>query len=191
MIKKILAYICIIVLLVLAYLCIFKGTSVANFQILSYKEMIAEQKEYESKITNYDNLVNNTYQTSLKSLETAKTSFERNKSSYEELKAYSSYEELLELTRDKQYPIEFLWIKLDLVARNNNLDAKYNLYNSSTGASKNLEIKLTGDYLAIKNYIYDILIDLDLQFKAQNITIVPNGDMVEATFTVKDIKVVM
>lgn len=191
MIKKALAYLGIALLLVVAYILIIRGLVIGGFEILSFKQMIETKNSYDEKISSYDVLLNDTYQSSLSKLEVAKSNFERNKASYEELKEYSSYEELLELTRDRQYPIEFLWIKLDLIARNNNLDSKYTLANSSTGESKDLQIELVGSYLSVKNYIYDMLIDLDLQFRAENITIIPSGNSVKATFTVKDLKVVM
>lgn len=191
MIKKVLGYTIVVVLLVLAYICVFRGASIGKFNIYSFEQMALEQKEYQSKIDNYNSLVNESYQSTISKLDTAKATFEINKNSYEELKMYSSYEELLELTRDKQYNLEFLWVKLDLIARNNDLNANFVLTNSYTGASKNLDVTLTGNYLAVKNYIYDILIDLELQFKAENITIEASGENVIARFTIKDIKVIM
>lgn len=190
MIKKVLGYLIVVVLGAIAYICAFKGVNVFGFEILSYKDIVDVHHNYQEDVLEYNDLVENKYQTALNRLESAKTSFEINKSAYEELKDYNSYEELLELTRDKQYPLEFLWIKLDMIAKNNNLDSKFVITDSQTGA-KNINITLTGDYLAVKNYIYDILIDLELQFRAENITILPSGQSVVASFTVSDVKIIM
>lgn len=190
MIKKVLGYLIVLILAICAYFCVVKGVKILDFEILSYKDIMKVHSEYQEDVLTYNDMVENKYQTALNKLDNAKTSFEINKNAYEELKEYNSYEELLELTRDKQYPLEFLWIKLDLIAKNNNLNSKFVITDSQTGA-KNINITLTGDYLAVKNYIYDILIDLELQFRAENITILPSGQNVVASFTVKDVKVIM
>lgn len=191
MIKKLLGYLIVFVLVICAYFCVFKGLTIGNLEISSYKQMIATKENYDKKIDEYNNLVNNEYQAALQKLSTAKTTFETSKEAYEELKQYNSYEELLLLARDKQYPLEFLWIKLDLIAKNNDLNATFSLTNSAVGTAKDINITLAGDYLSVKNYIYDILIDLDLQFKAENIVIQPSGSDVMATFIVKDVNVIM
>lgn len=191
MIKKLLGYTIVVILIICGYFCAFKGLQIGEFKILSYNQLIEEKENYEQKVTEYNYLVDEKYKAALNRLESAKTTFESNKSTYEELKQYNSYDDLLQLAKDKQYPLEFLWIKLDLIARNNNLASNFVLANSATKESKNINVTLAGEYLAVKHYIYDMLIDLDLHFKAENIEITPSGNGVIATFVIKDVKVVM
>lgn len=191
MTKKILGYTFVLVLLSLAYIFVFRGVNISGYEVLSLDSLVAKQQEHDKKIQDYDKALQQDYYLKLRNLKSAQEKFETNKQAYEELKSYNSYEDLLELTRDKSYQLELIWIKLDIIARNNNLAAQYNLVNGPTRESKNIDIVLQGDYLAVKNFIHEILIDLDLQFKAENIVITQSGDAVQATFTISDVKVVM
>lgn len=192
MIKNIISVIVIIALCAFIGIGAFNGINITDdFNIISYKQLQQTVKDYEQKLVDYDKLVNVDYQNKLGDLSTAQKGFDEAKKSYEELKNYNSYEELLELTRDKQYPIEFLWIKLELIARNNNLGYNFKVVDNKNEGNKNIEVTLQGEYLGVKNYIYDMLIDLELQFKAEELKIVPNGTQVLATFNIKSINVVM
>ena len=73
-----------------------EATAKAIAEIQSYKDIVDVHHNYQEDVLEYNDLVENKYQTALNRLESAKTSFEINKSAYEELKDYNSYEELLD-----------------------------------------------------------------------------------------------
>lgn len=192
MIKKIITFLVAGLLCFLNVYVIMNGLIIGNFiSIPSYNSVPQNITLYNEKITQYEQLVNVEFENKITALEKSKTEFETVKASYLDTKNLNSYEDLIQLTRDKQYPIEFLWIKLELIARNNGLAYNFNIVDSNNSDLKDIKVILQGDYLAIKNFIYDMLIDLELQFQADNLKIVPVGTEVNATFNITGLDIVM
>ena len=192
MVKRIAGIVIVLFAILIAYVCFFRGIHITDkIQILSYKQVRSEVENYQIHKQTYESAVDKDYNDALRNLDNAKVSYERAKKDYETVKDTNSVDDLLNLARDKEYKLEYLWVKLDLIARNNNLAAAFQLEPVS-GNMNNIKVTLDGEYLSVKNFIYDMRIDLDLQFKAENIEIVSSGsNKVKATFTIKNVNVAM
>lgn len=182
-----------LIIILLLIISIFKGIQITdNIRILSYKDMNQKKEDYAVVVDNYNKLLNNDYANSISKLEKEKKDFEVSKQKYEQIRSINSYDELVKLTENKEYNIEYLWVNLDLIAKQNNLQAKFDIQRSYKYENYDINVTLTGDYLSVKNYIYDIMINMDLQFRADNIIIVADGDQnVKATFTISNVNIVM
>ncbi len=181
-----------LIVIVLMVVCPVWGLKISNdFKIYSYKELKQQKEAYQVVLNDYNKLVDTNYNSALSNLNKEKEAYEQAKQRFEQIKSVNSYDELVRLSIGRQYNLEFVWVKLDLLARNNNLGANFKLNKSTETTYYDIAVTLTGDYLSIKNYIYDILIDMDLQFKSEDITIVPQGDGLVATFVIKNIDIIM
>ncbi len=192
MIKNIITFLVAGLLCFLNMYVIMNGLAIGDFiNIPPYNSVPQNITVYNQKIAQYEQIVNVEFENKITELEKSKTEFDTAKASYLDTKDLNSYEDLIQLTRDKQYPIEFLWIKLELIARNNGLAYSFNIVDSDNPDLKDIKVILQGDYLAIKNFIYDMLIDLELQFQADNLKIAPVGTEVNATFNITGLDIVM
>lgn len=92
----------------------------------------------------------------------------------------------------KSYAIEFLWTKIGTHAREEGVNLKFEITNSSTGANNVNDIKFTvdGSYIGITNFIYSLENDTDLSFTIENFKLLPyKGEILQATFTVRNIAI--
>ncbi len=192
-INKLILVVFNLIIILLLIVSIFKGIQITdNFKILSYKDVNNVKVEYATLVNDYNSLLTNNYANSLSNLEKEKDAFKTSKQKYEQIRNVNSYDELVRLSENKEYNIEYLWVNLDLIAKTNNLKAKFDIKRSVEYENYDIDVTLTGDYLAVRNYIYDIMIDMDLQFRAENIIIVADGNEdVKATFTISNVNIVM
>ena len=192
-INKLILVVFNLIIILLLIISIFKGIQITdNVRILSYKDIEQIKADYAVVVDSYTNLLNNNYANSISNLESEKKNFEISRQKYEQIRSVNSYDELVKLTENKEYNIEYLWVNLDLIAKQNNLQAKFDIQKSHQNNNYDINVTLTGDYLSVKNYIYDIMINMDLQFRADNIIIVADGDKnVKATFTISNVNIVM
>jgi len=60
--RKILISVLIVLLIIMAYFAMFKGLSIAGFQILSVEQIFDEDEKLEQEIAQTEMLMNNDYQ---------------------------------------------------------------------------------------------------------------------------------
>lgn len=192
-INKLILVVFNLIIILLLIISIFKGIQITdNIRILSYKDMEQKKADYAVVVDSYNKLLTTNYANAVSELEKEKKNFEISKQKYEQIRSVNSYDELVKLTENKEYNIEYLWVNLDLIAKQNNLQAKFDIQKSYEYENYDINVTLTGDYLSVKNYIYDIMINMDLQFRADNIIIVADGaENVKATFTISNVNIVM
>lgn len=162
-----------------------------DIRISSVKETLKLGDDYQIVLNNYD-ATKLKYDETLKKQETAIKNFEQTKQKFEQVKNVNSYETLIELATEREFNIEALWIKLGLIAKNNELTHVFNVKKSSQTQNYDINVELTGSYSGIRNFIDDIMMDMDLMFKSENITIeTVSNSTLKATFTIKNINIVM
>lgn len=178
--------------------------------ILSKKEEIAEKEADLVK-------EKNTYNTLYKNLETAEASFEKEKAKYDAI-SDDTISIIRESNTEENYSLEYMWIKLGNYARKNNLSlimiepgnsnsqtaAKQNVEEqsvveedkkgtdtnttSSNNSSGVLKIEVTGSYMDLSDFVFEVENDNELKFKLDNLSMTPvSGTTIKTTFDVKNI----
>lgn len=207
--KKILILLLIALLGLLAYYCIIEGLTIAGFEILSFKQISANSERLDSSIKDAKMLATVQYQSKLQELEEKSTALSEEKEKYESLVKLSTSEEIIQATQSEKYEIEYLWtivgnyatkenvvIKMDIIKNTSDITGTYNLYD--------LNFTVTGAYIAITDFIYDVENDDTLQFEISGFSLLPlvgsstttdktqttSGDL-QAQFTVKNININM
>ncbi|MBE5821863.1 MAG: hypothetical protein E7311_04665 [Clostridiales bacterium] len=169
-----------------------KGLTIKEgMTISSVKETMKLGDSYQVVLNSYDAELKK-YEETVEKQKTAIKNFEQSKQKFEQIKNINSYETLVELAKEREFNIEALWIKLGLIAENNELTHAFNIKKSSQTSNYDINVELIGTYSGIRNFIDDIMMDMDLMFKAEDIIIVTEGaNNLKATFVIKNINIVM
>ena len=168
-----------------------KGLAITeNIKVNSVKQTKDLDIAYQEVLNEYD-AAETKYNNAKKSQETAKSQYEKAKQEFEQIKNINSYETLVELAAKREYNIEALWIKLGLIAENNDLTHVFNINKAEDTENYNINVEITGSYSGIRNFIDDIMMDMDLMFKSEDIKIEGMSENLTATFVIKNVNIIM
>lgn len=191
--KKILIGILIILLIVMAYFAIFKGISLGNFNILSVKQIQAENDNLTQEISQTETLMYSNYNTKNEELKRSVQGLMTAKEEYLDLTDVSTEGEIKKATRKETYKIEYLWTRIGSHATAEGVILKLDILAGNTGEAdvKNLSFSVTGNYIAVINFVTAIEDDAELGFRIENFKILPGSDTDgrQATFTVKNVRI--
>ena len=189
--KKVLISILIVLLLVLAYVAIFNGFSLGNIKILSVAQIIEANDELTADISEAKSLLNEDYTAAKDDLSESVTELLEAKEEYYDLAKTSTEGEITEATTIKRYKIEYLWTTIGNHATSQGVNLKMDVVTGDSGEAevKNLEFKVTGQYIGIMEFIAAIEDDEDLGFTIEEFKMTKVDDTLTATFTVTDVRI--
>lgn len=185
--RKILLIVLIVLLLVGAGFTIANGFELGNFQIWGIKGITAQNENIDNKNEELSSLISVTYPATLAELKTSSDTLASTKQEYENkaiLVSNSKY-----YMQTEKYEIEFLWTRLGNYAKDNNVQIKIDVVNSSTSGLYDLNFTIAGKYSDVTDFIYDIENDSKLGFKIEDFSMSANGEGVQGTFSCKEITI--
>lgn len=184
--RKVLISILLILIIVMVALCIKDGINIGPLQVLGVEGINNKNEELTQKI-NEAKTANENYTTMLNKLKQDIESLTKSKEECLSLINISTESQLQEATQTKNYTIEYLWSAVGNHATKEGVTIKMDVTTGSIANSeyKNLNFTVTGNYLAITNFITDIENDSTLEFTIDNFSM----EKEKCTFTVKDIKI--
>lgn len=191
--KKVLIGILIVLLTIMAYFAIAKGISIGSFHVLSVEQIQEENEKLSQEIAQTETLMHSSYPAKTDELETSITKLLAAKEEYQDLASVSTDGELSQANKQESYKIEYLWTKIGSHATGEGVTLKLDVSAGDTGESdvKNLSFTITGNYIAIINFVTAIEDDSQLGFKIENFKILPgtdaNGRL--ATFTIRNVRI--
>jgi hypothetical protein len=165
-----------------------KGISIFNVKgIMSISE---KNDEIESDIDNLSNIISVTYTTTASNLKRTASTLTETKTEYENQAILSNSNASSYASQRETYDIDYLWTKLGNYAKDENVVIKIEVTSNETSASLyNLNFSVTGDYVNITDFIYDIENDSKLGFKIDNFSMQMSENQLLATFTCKEISI--
>lgn len=190
--RKILLIIIIVLLLVFGYVTVTKGIDIASLHISSVMQIDETSKELDEKTEELNSLIDISYPSKIEELKNASNRMQEAKQKYLDETNLSSDEEIQSALQIENYDIERLWTKVGNHANKEGVNLKLVLSSSSSGSSetKDLSFTVEGSYIAITNFVYDLEDDDELNFRIYNFKMLPyQGDILQATFLVKDIRI--
>mgnify|MGYP000452560579 FL=1 len=121
-------------------------------------------------------------------VETSMKTYEARKQEYDMLAMTASEKEIAEANKIERYLLDYLWIKVGNYASDN--DVKFKMTPNTN--EQTLTFDITGKYISVINFIYDLENDLDLNFEINGIVIQggSTSEIVKANFNVEGIRVV-
>lgn len=186
--KKLLLILLIVALGFLTYNTITSGLKVYGLNIPSYKELQNDNNNLDNKISELDTLIDVTYANKVNDVAKSKTDFNKKKQAYDSLAANATDEQLEAAMREEEFLLDYLWILVGNYANDNNVKFLMNVNSDFT-----IDFDVTGSYISIINFVYDLTNDPELRFLIDNIQLEggSNQDSVtKAKFTVYGINVV-
>lgn len=187
MIKKI-ALLLISVLFIFGTFNVYKkGFTFSSINALSYEEITKKNTELNTAISTLNNLNKTEYGAIVSKLESAESNFNQNKKAYENLAASASEKDIAEANKEEKYLLDYLWIKVGNYANENDIKV---LIDPDTN-NRLVNFDVSGSYISIINFIYDLENDAELAFDVDNIIMEGAGNAnTKATFTVSNVYVV-
>ncbi len=191
--KKILIILLIILLITLSYFAIFKGISLGSFEVLSVEKIQEENDRLTQEIEQTEKLIHSDYIQKTDELQSSVDSLMNAKDEYVELANVSSDKDLINASKQEIYKIEYIWTRIGSHATSEGVELKLDITAGETGEqeSKNLLFTVTGNYIAVINFVLSIEDDSQLGFRIENFKILPgsgeNGR--QATFTVRNVRI--
>jgi len=191
--KKILIILLIILLVTLSYFAIFKGISLGSFEVLSIERIQEENDKLTQEIEQTEKLMHSDYVQKTAELDRTVEGMMEAKQEYLDLAAVSSSGDLKQATRQEIYKIEYIWTRIGSHATSEGVELKLDVTAGETGEEdiKNLQFTVTGNYIAVINFVLSIEDDSHLGFRIENFKILPgsgeNGR--QATFTVRNVRI--
>ena len=170
--KKILVIFIFLVFMVLIGISLKFGISIGNFRIASIEETIKSYSELENKIDKANDETRD-YQELVSKINANEKVKQEYTETLKEAKKNNS-------TKLKTYTKEYAWSKIEESAKKHGVNLKMSI-EDYTDISKNLDITVTGPYLGIANFMYDI----ENNFKVSNF----NMKKDEAKFQIRNIKI--
>ena len=189
--RKILFSLLIVLLLILTGFVISNGKPFQN-TVWGVSQIQAEDEEINKLNENLGNLINYTYPEAVTNLKNSSENLQQTKKKYEDealMLAESGYS-----AQSEEYKIEFLWIKIQNYAKDNNVVMKMEVANSSTSGLYDLNFTFSGRYADVAQVIYSIENDSKLGFKIQNFSMVSiasesTDNLVQGSFSCKEIRI--
>lgn len=188
MIKKLILILISVALVILTYNTVTEGFEFENIEILSYKQLQEENQNLDQKVMDLNTLINRNYAARTNEVSTSKTNFRGKKQEYESLASEATDEQLEAAMREEEFLLDYLWILVGNYANDN--DVKF-LMNVNDNFS--IDFDITGSYISVINFIYDLASDPELRFVIDNIQLEGGSDknaVTKAKFTVEGINVV-
>lgn len=184
--RQLLISVVLILLIVMTALCIKNGVNIGKLHVLGISQIQEENDELTEAITEAQT-ANADYSNRLTILKTEISKLISAKEECLQLINVSSESQLEQATQTKNYTIEYLWSAVGNHATKEGVTIKMDVTTGSIANSeyKNLNFTVTGNYLAITNFITDIENDSTLEFTIDNFSM----EKEKCTFTVKDVKI--
>lgn len=180
--RKLLISILLILLIAMTILCIKNGINIGSLHVLGVSQ-IQEANEGLTKKISEAKSTNDNYANKLTEIKKVITDLGNARQKYLETINISTESEIREATQTKNYTIEYLWSQVGNHATQEGVKIKMDVVSGVDANTKNLNFTVSGNYLAITNFITSIENDSSLQFTIDEFSMKQN----ECTFVVRDV----
>lgn len=189
--RKVLIAVLLVLLIILAYFTIFQGISIGSFNILSTEGIINLNNNLTTEINEANRKIKSDLQGKQQELSENVDMLLQNKESYYNLANVSTESEIDKANTEEYYKIEYLWLRIGRHARTEGVNFRMDVLSSDAGDStvKNINFTVTGKYAGIIEFISSLENDSELEFRIEDFHLTPNGENLQATFTVNGIRI--
>lgn len=180
--RKLLISILLILLIVMTVLCVKNGINIGPLHVLGITQIQDANGELTRKIAEAKD-TNDNYANKLTEIKDVITDLGTARQEYLQTINVSTESEIREATQTKNYTIEYLWSQVGNHATQEGVKIKFEVVSGVDENISNLEFTVTGNYLAITNFITELENDSTLQFTIDEFSMTQN----QCTFVVRDV----
>lgn len=181
---------------VLCISVIFFGITIGNFKINSYSDIESTNAIKKSLFAELNEKNNVEYEAKKSALNMAVKEYSEKKEEYNDLVKKGEIEDSVVNGAINLYDVDFLMITIGNWATNKGVALQLDITKSNTAISVsseyimcNLNFTITGDYIAITNFVYSIEDDEQLGFEIRDFAMEKGGENLQATFIVRDVPI--
>jgi len=192
MIKKILLLALVVILAVGLFSSFAHGVSLKllglTIDTKSYTDIAKMSQELVNKKNTLENKNTIEYPQAITRQQAAQSSFRINKSAYDELALKASPSDIRKANQKEEYLLDYLWMKIGTYA--NISDVKVLI--TPKQEESRIYFDVSGQYIAVINFIYDLENDEDLAFNIDNMVMQGGSSdaVTNASFFVANVNVV-
>ena len=159
-----------------------------GFETSSYTDIAKMSKDLVDKRNALDKKNNTEYPQAVSRQQTSQADFRSSKAGYDELALQASPEDIRKANQKEEYLLDYLWMKIGTYA---NVDDVKVLITPNQNESR-IYFDISGPYIAVINFIYDLENDEDLEFNIDNVVMQggSSAEVTKASFFVGNINVV-
>jgi len=171
--KKVLLSFLIILLGVLIYVVVFRDIYLGNWNNTNIYDLQEHNNRLTATINTAREKNEQIYGTKIEQLSQSIKNLDITKETYDSKVKYITEETELGIVQIKEYKIEYLWTILENYAKDEKIKLKLDLVENGNDNLYDLNITLTGTYIGITDFIYDIEKDDSFDFKIENYKMEP------------------
>lgn len=159
-----------------------------NISTSSYSGIVDKAGELTNKINELKKKNTTDYTAALNKKKAAVNNFDMSKAEYTALAEEASLDEIREANQREEYFLDYLWMKIGTYANNSDIKVLINPnYDAAT-----VDFDVSGQYIAVINFIYDLENDAELAFNIDNLVMQGGSSaaVTKASFTVRNINII-
>lgn len=196
--RKIVILLLCIVFAWCTYQTVAEGFSIGKgFTVPNYKAVSSSSGELDKLINQLANINDVQFEQSKNSLITAIKKYNATKEEYEALvESMQNEYDSADISLVDTYDVDFLWTTVGNYGTEEGISLKFNivkntssLVDTSSYTMCDLKFTVSGDYIPITDFIYDLEDDNKLGFEINDFVLSKGGDNLQATFTVKNVPI--
>lgn len=180
--RKLLISILLILLIVMTVLCIKNGINIGPLHVLGVTQIQDANGELTRKIAEAKS-TNDNYANKLTEIKDIITDLGDARQEYLQTINVSTESEIREATQTKNYTIEYLWSQVGNHATQEGVTINFEIVSGVDENISNIQFTVSGNYLAITNFITALENDSTLQFTIDEFSMTKN----QCTFVVRDV----
>ena len=180
--RRLLISILLILLIAIAVLCVKNGINIGPLHVLGVTQIQDANGELTRKIAEAKD-TNDDYADKLTEIKDAITELGTAREEYLQTINVSTESEIREATQTKNYTIEYLWSQVGNHATQEGVNIRMDVVSGVDENQRNLNFTVSGNYLAITNFITELENDSTLQFTIDGFSMTQN----QCAFVVRDV----
>lgn len=194
--RKFVLSIVLVIAVIIMFMVILFGVKIGNFKIASYSDIEEASGLKKTLLVDLNDKNQVEFEQKKVALNTAVKEYQSKKDEYDRLVVEGKLEDKEAFNAVDLYDLDFLWTVIGNYATENGVTIDLNFTKSANQSTKsteyvmcNLNFTITGDYIAITDFISNIEDDDQLSFEISNFLLEKGGENLQATFVVKDIPI--
>lgn len=196
----------LIVLVFACYKVIFAAPDVTSEKNIGINQLAATSKALNASIAQIEEDSTITFENKKKELEKAITEYQKEKKNYEDMVSRlpsQTTDSLMAIEENELkdiYNVDFLWTIVGNYATEEGIDLKFDIIKNITSSASlkntsskymicDLKFIITGNYINLTDFIYDLEDDDRLNFEINDFEMQKEGDKLQVTLNIKGVKV--
>lgn len=200
--RKISIFVILLILCFCTYYIIEEGFELGSFETVTIDDLAKQSKKLNSSIKDLEKLNTTKYNDKKKNLTSSVKEYQTKKTQYESLipEMQAAVQESESISVDL-YDIDFLWTIIGNYATEEGVTLKFDVTKNVTTLNNlenvnnndyvfcDLNFTVSGEYITITDFIYDLEDDDRLKFEISDFKLVRGGTHLQATFVVKSVPI--